>query len=78
VFVGSDIMLDADKMSDALTPKCRRPDDLRRQILTLLNDADARRAAVEASRAWVARNVAPPAPGFWTALAEQAAAGRAA
>jgi surface carbohydrate biosynthesis protein (TIGR04326 family) len=76
VFVGSDIMLDTDPMAEAQTPKCRAPDQLRRQIVTLLNDIEARQSAIDAGRAFIARNLSPPKVAFWTALAEQTANGR--
>ncbi len=76
IFVGSDIMLDTDPMAEARTAKCRSPEQLRRQIVTLLNDAEARRAAIETGRDFVARSLSPPKAEFWTALAKQTANGR--
>jgi len=76
VFVGSDIMLDTDPMAEAQAPKCRAPDQLRRQMVTLLNDIEARQAAIDAGRAFITRNLSPPKAEFWTALAKQTANGR--
>lgn len=76
IFVGSDIMLDTDPMAEAQTPKCRAPDQLRHQIVTLLNNFEARRAAIEAGHAFVARDLSPPNPELWAALAKQTAGGR--
>lgn len=76
VFVGSDIMLDTDPMAEAQTPKCRTPDQLRRQIVALLTDIETRKAAIDAGRAFIARDLSLPQAEFWTALAKQAANGR--
>lgn len=76
VFVGSDIMLDTDPMARAQTPKCRSPEELRRQIVSLLNDSEARRGAIEGARAFIAGNLVSAKAEFWTALAKQSASGR--
>jgi hypothetical protein len=76
VFVGSDIMLDTDPMAEAQTPKCRTPDQLRRQIVALLTNIETRQATIDAGRAFIARDLSLPQAEFWTALAKQAANGR--
>jgi hypothetical protein len=76
IFVGSDIMLDTDPMAEAQTPKCRAPGQLQQQIVTLLNNIEARQAAIDAGRVFVARDLSPPKADFWTALAKQTENGR--
>jgi hypothetical protein len=76
IFVGSDIMLDADVMSAAATPKRRSAEDLRHQINELISSASKRAAAIEAGRSHLTRCLAVPKADFWTALAKQAVSGR--
>jgi surface carbohydrate biosynthesis protein (TIGR04326 family) len=76
VFVGSDIMLDTDPMAGAQTPRCRSPEELRRQIVSLLSDSGARDAAIKAARTFIAHNIVPAKAEFWTALAKRATNGR--
>jgi len=76
VFVGSDILLDTDPMAGAHTPKCRSPEELRRQIVSLLSDSEARDAAIKAGRAFIARYMVPAKAEFWTTLAKHTANGR--
>jgi hypothetical protein len=74
VFVASDLLLDVDVMSGAGTPEGRHPDELRRQIIELLDSADKRERTVAAAKSHLQNCLSASAPDVWTALVGSAVA----